>query len=178
MVTNRLRILKLLRSLWSETTLAAKRRRETKSFSNHKKQKWIEDYVDRDATVARKRVEETETAIQQAEDDMSWAEIEGLRGQKPEKIFAKMLNAIGDSLSDVASSNDDLVGKLKTMTMRIQSRARWAKITNLAGWWVQCRKRYSTAWRCSAEPDKLCGNDQTGMGGCGQWLLWEIYEVK
>jgi len=34
-------------------------------LSNEEKEKWIEDYVDREPAVARKRVEDAETAIQQ-----------------------------------------------------------------------------------------------------------------
>jgi hypothetical protein len=32
--------------------------------------KWIEDYVDRETAVARKRVQDTQTAIMQEQEDM------------------------------------------------------------------------------------------------------------
>jgi hypothetical protein len=37
---------------------------------------------------------------------MTYAELAGLMSRKPEKTFEEMLVAIGDSLSDLASSND------------------------------------------------------------------------
>ena len=60
----------------------------------------------RETAVARKRVEDAEAAVQQEQDDMTQAEIPGLTSRKPEKTFEEMLVAIGDSLSDLASSDD------------------------------------------------------------------------
>jgi len=57
--------------------------------------------------VARKRVEDAETAIKQGQDDMRNAEKAGLTTTKPETTFEEMLNAIGDSLSDLARSDDE-----------------------------------------------------------------------
>jgi hypothetical protein len=37
---------------------------------NQEQEKWIEDYEDREATVARKRVQDAETAIMQEQVDM------------------------------------------------------------------------------------------------------------
>jgi len=62
--------------------------------------------VERETTVARKRVEDAETAIKQAQEEMRNAENVGLTTTKPETTFDGMLNAIGDSLSDLASSDD------------------------------------------------------------------------
>jgi len=56
--------------------------------------------------VAQKRVEDAETAIKQKQEDMSNVEKAGLTTREPKKTFEEMLNAIGDSLSDVASSDD------------------------------------------------------------------------
>jgi len=55
---------------------------------------------------ARKRVDNAEAAVQQEQDDMTHAELMGLTARKPEKTFEEMLVAIGDSLSDLASSNN------------------------------------------------------------------------
>jgi len=57
--------------------------------------------VERETAVARKRVQYTETAIMQ---HMTTAETRGATPGKPETMFEEMLNAIGDSLSDLASS--------------------------------------------------------------------------
>jgi hypothetical protein len=50
----RIRALGAWRSLRSKMTLAAEKRRETHLLSNEEKEKWIEDYVERETTGARK----------------------------------------------------------------------------------------------------------------------------
>jgi len=62
--------------------------------------------VERETAGARKRVEDAEAAVQQEQDDMTQAESAGLTSREPEKVFEMMLVAIGDSLSDLASSDD------------------------------------------------------------------------
>jgi hypothetical protein len=62
--------------------------------------------VERETAGARKRVEDAEAAVQQEQDDMTHAEIVGLTSREPEKPFEAMLVAIGDSLRDLASSDD------------------------------------------------------------------------
>jgi hypothetical protein len=51
-------------------------------------------------------VEDAEAAVQQEPDDMTHAELAGLTSRHTEKTFEVMLVAIGDSLSDLARSND------------------------------------------------------------------------
>jgi hypothetical protein len=82
------------------------KRRETHFLSNEKKEKCIEDFVERETAGARKRVEDAEAAVQQEQDNMTHAELAGLRSSKPEKTFEEMLVAIGDSQSDLATSDD------------------------------------------------------------------------
>jgi len=103
---DRIRALGALRSLRSKKKLAAEKRREMHFLSNEEKENWIEDYVDRETARARKRVEDAEAAVQQQQDDMTHAEIVGLMSRESEKTFEEMLVAIGDSLSDLASSDD------------------------------------------------------------------------
>ena len=62
--------------------------------------------MDTATAVARKQVEATETAIKQEQEDMRNAEKAGLTLRKHDKPFEEMLNAMGDSLSDLASSDD------------------------------------------------------------------------
>jgi len=95
-----------LRSLRSKKRLAAEKRRETHFLSNEEKEKWIEDFVERETAGARKRVEDAEAAVQQEQDDMTHAELAGLMSRKPEKTFEEMLVAIGDSQNDLACPND------------------------------------------------------------------------
>jgi len=47
-----------LRSLQSEKKLAAEKRHETHCLWNEEREKWIEDYVERETAVARKRVQQ------------------------------------------------------------------------------------------------------------------------
>jgi len=103
----RVRALRALRSLRSKKKLAAEKNRETHFLSNEEKEQWIEDYVERETAVARKRVEDAETAIKQRQEDMSNVEKAGLTTREPEKTFEEMLNAIGDGLSDLARSDDE-----------------------------------------------------------------------
>jgi hypothetical protein len=92
--------------LRSKKKLAAEKRRETHFLSHEEKEKWIEDVVERETAGATKRGEDAEEAVQQEQDDMTHAEHAGLTSREPEKMFEEMLVAIGDSLSDLASSND------------------------------------------------------------------------
>jgi len=63
-VAGRNRALGALRSLRSTKKLAAEKRRETHVLSNEQKEKWIEDYIERETAVARKRVEDAEAEVQ------------------------------------------------------------------------------------------------------------------
>jgi len=62
--------------------------------------------VERETAMPRKRVEDAETAIPQNQEDVSNVVQAGLTTRKPEKTFEDMLNAIRDSRSDLASSDD------------------------------------------------------------------------
>jgi hypothetical protein len=106
LVAERIRALGALRSLKSKKKLAADKLRETQFLSIEEKEKCIEDYVKRETAGARKRVEDEESADQQEQHDMTQAEIAGLTSRAPEKRFEEMPVAIGDSLSDLASSDD------------------------------------------------------------------------
>jgi len=102
----RARALGALRSLRSTKRLVAEKQRETHFLSNEAKEKWIEDFVERETAWETKRVEDAEAAVQQEQDDMTHAELAGLTSRQPEKTFEEMLVAIGDSLSDFGSSDD------------------------------------------------------------------------
>jgi hypothetical protein len=59
----RVRTLGALRSLRSNQKLAGEKRRETHYLSNKEKEKWIEDYVQKETVVARKLVQDAQAAI-------------------------------------------------------------------------------------------------------------------
>jgi len=103
---DRVRALAALRNLRSKKKLVAEKRWETHFLSNEKKEKWIEDYVERETAGVRKQVEEVKAVVQQEQDDMTHAEMVGLTSTESEKMFEEMLVAIGHSLSELASSND------------------------------------------------------------------------
>jgi hypothetical protein len=100
-----------LRSLRYKTRLAAEKRPETHILNNQDKEKWIEDYVERETAVARKRVLDAETATMQELKDMITAESAGGTARKPETSLEQMFNAVGDSLSDLANSDDEKDGE-------------------------------------------------------------------
>ena len=62
--------------------------------------------MERETSAAGMRVEDAETAVKQAQDHMRNAEHVGFTPTKLETAFVEMLNAIRDSLSDLASSDD------------------------------------------------------------------------
>jgi hypothetical protein len=95
-----------LYSLRSKKKLAAEKRPETHIPSNQGTEIWIEDYVERETAVARKRVEDAEAAVYQELDNMTHADILGLTCREPETTFEEVLVAIGDSMSDLAISDD------------------------------------------------------------------------
>jgi len=74
------------------------------------KDQWIDDYVERETPPVTKRGEDTVTVIEEEPEYIWNAEHMGLTCSKPERSYVGMLNAIGDSLSDLASSSDAEVG--------------------------------------------------------------------
>jgi len=108
LVAERVQALGALHSLRSKKKLVAEKRQEMQFLCNEEKEKWIEDFVERETAMARKRVQEAETAITQ---HMRTAENGCATTGKPETMFEEMSNAIGDSLSDLASSDAEQDGE-------------------------------------------------------------------
>jgi len=102
----RVRAPEALRSLRSKNKLAAAKRRETHFLSHEEKDMRIEHYVEIETAGARKRVEDAEAVIWQEQEDIEAAENAGLRTRQPEETFHQLTVATGDSLSDMASSDD------------------------------------------------------------------------
>jgi len=91
--------------------LSVESRGETHSLSNEEKENCMEDYADRETAVARKRVQDAETAIMQEQEHMMDVEKARSTTRMPETTFKEMLNTIGDSLSDLPSSDDEEDGE-------------------------------------------------------------------
>jgi len=106
----RVRAVGAFRSSRSKKALSAEKWRETQFLSKEEKQKWTEDYVERETAVAGKRVQDAATVIMQEQEHMSMAENVGATTSKPKNTLEAMLNAIGESLSDLASSDDEQDG--------------------------------------------------------------------
>ena len=100
-----------LGSSQSRKKLSAEKRRDTHFLRKTENAKWIAEYVDRETTVARKQVQDTDTAIINEQEDMRNDDKAGLTTREQEKTFDEMLNAIGDGLSNLASSDDEEVGE-------------------------------------------------------------------
>jgi len=77
------------------------------------------------------------------------------------------------------------MGKMRMMMRKIQSLASWATMMNLAGWWAQSSKRYSTAWRAFGRRRWGLTNWRKRDGGtrpttsvkeiwCTGWLNWRF----
>jgi len=107
----RIRALGALRRFRSKKKLAAQTRSEIHFLSNEEKEKWTEYYVESETAGARKGVEDVQTAVQQKQDDMAHAETAGLTSRDPEKSVQEMMAAIGEILSDLASSDDEEDGE-------------------------------------------------------------------
>ena len=95
-----------MHSLKSKQKVAAEKPRETHFLSLEEKEKLIEDYVERVNTGGRKPFKDAEAAFQQEQDDMTRAEITGLTSRESETTFEGMRRVIGDTLSQLASSDD------------------------------------------------------------------------
>jgi len=67
--------------------------------------------VDTQTAVARKRVHDAQTAIMQEQEHMRNVEKAQSTATKPETTIEEMLNASGDSLSDLVSSEDEEDGQ-------------------------------------------------------------------
>jgi len=74
--------------------------------SDEEKEKLIEDYVEIITAMAFKRVEDAEAAIREEQEDTKTAENTGLTTRESQKNLHEKRVAIGDSVSNIASSDD------------------------------------------------------------------------
>lgn len=91
----------------------AAKRQETNFLRNKGKGQWIEQYVERETAVPRKRVQYADIPIQQEQEDIRTVKNTGLTSRKPETSMEKMLNTIGDLLSNLPTSSDEEDGENK-----------------------------------------------------------------
>jgi len=82
--------------------------------------------------------------------------------------------------------------KTRKMMKKIQSLARWGKMTNTAGWWEQSPKRYSIAWRVLGRSKLRLTNRRNLDGGMRpatfvremwcigrpNWWFWMLSSLK
>ena len=75
-------------------------------LSNEEKGNWIQDDVERSTAEARQPVADAEVATRQQQENTGTAENAELTTREPEKMIEEMMVPIGDSLSDLASSDN------------------------------------------------------------------------
>ena len=124
MEAERIQALGALHSLRSKKKLSAEKLREMHFLSNEANEKWIEVYVETETSGASKRVEDAEAFVQQEQDDMTHAEIVVLTSREPEKTFEETQVAIGESLSDLATSDNGEAGEDE-----LDDRTQWGKLS-------------------------------------------------
>jgi hypothetical protein len=107
----RVQVLGALGNLESKKKLVAKKQREMHILNNQEEGEWIADYVEGEPTGARNLVEDAEALVHQEQQDMKDTELVELTNRESEKTFDEMMVAIGDSLCDLASSDDEEDGK-------------------------------------------------------------------
>jgi len=165
----RVRALGALRSLRSKKKLAAEKQRETHFLSNEEKEKWIEDYVERETAGARKRVEDAEAAVQQEQDDMTHAEIVGLTPREPEKTFEERMAAIGKFEWSCKFRRWGGWGRWGWRERAGQPERRWRT-------WLSdghnLQNGTAAHGELLADADEDWRIDTTGMGGCSRLLPW------
>jgi len=158
-----------LRRLRINKKLAAEKWQETHFLRNEEKEKWIEDYVERETAGARKRVEHSEAASQQEQQDTKTDDNARLRNREPEKAFQEMIVAY--------RRQSEWSCKFR----------RWGGCGTW-GWWRDRGWPAPQRWRtwlghghnhqnCTAEHGEVLAEadeawriDATGMGGCC-WLI-------
>jgi hypothetical protein len=95
-----------LHNLRSKKNLVAEKQCEIHILSNEEKEKCTNHSVGRQTAVARMQIEDAEAAISKEQENTDTTEIVGLMTREPEKMFHKLMVAIRESLSDIASSED------------------------------------------------------------------------
>jgi len=100
-----------LRNMQSDLIPAPEKWQEMHCSSNEAKDKWIKDYVHRETAGPTKWIEDPEPTVQQEQEDTRKAENAALTNRQHKKAFLEMMVAIGDSLSDLASSDDGEYGE-------------------------------------------------------------------
>jgi hypothetical protein len=153
-------------SLRSKRRLPAENRQEKDFLNNEEKEKWIEDYVERETAVARKRVQDAETAILQELKDMTTAESAGGTTRKPETKFEEMLNATGDSLSNLATSDDEQDGEDQEDE---EADTKLCKLSDDKSGWAmgkifkKVQHHTESFWQMQMRLDELMHNQDRGM---------------
>ena len=106
--SERIRALQALRTLRSKKKAKAAASKDTVSMTQQEREKWIEDYVERETAVARRRVEEADAAWELEKERLAAEALDGAStASKSKTTFAEMLKGIDDSIDDIATSDED-----------------------------------------------------------------------
>ena len=171
MNAERVRAFGALRRVWSKMKLAAKKQQEMYYLCNEEKEKWIEDYVERETTMGRKWVENAESAITKEQDDLRTAQNVGLTTREFKKIIQVIKVTSGESMSNLASSNNEEDAEDENDEDIFQGNL---SNDDESGWvmgtFSKCTAAHGTV---SAEADEACLIDTTTNGGHCWQLLWQ-----
>jgi len=102
---DRVRSIHASHSSQSKMPITAENQCETHFFSNDQQEPWLEDYVERETTGARKQVEDAEVAVQQEQKDIWNVGNAGLMTREPEMKWQEKIIAIRENLLDFTSSD-------------------------------------------------------------------------
>jgi hypothetical protein len=100
----RIRALNALRTLKSRKRKAATKMKEIQGMSEDQREKWIENYVERETQVARQRVEAADAAVNEDMEN-EYGAPPAVRTKK--RTFEELLALVGDDLDNVVPSDDD-----------------------------------------------------------------------
>jgi len=145
----------------------------------------IKDYVDRETAVQNMQVELAVTAIMQGQEDMRNAEKLGLETRKHKKAFREVFNAMGDSISDLESSDNEEGGEGKEdddEDTELGKMSEYDEPSWVMGTISQTRQKDRESIRLTQmtldEWTQLGWEDTTGMGGHSKPAPGERNEVQ
>jgi hypothetical protein len=102
----RVRAMSALRTLKSKKKKAAEAMK-LKGMSEDARRKWIDDYVERETEVARRRVEAADAAVKEDMERQYATSAQMPPAANPKKTFEELLALVGDDIDNVVPSDDD-----------------------------------------------------------------------
>src|SRR6187551_3430319 len=107
--SERIRAHNSLHSLKYKKRRKAAESNEIRFMTKKEREKWIENYVERETATARKRAEEADSAWEREKERLAAEEtvMDQPTAVGSKKTFEEMLKDIGDSIEDLATSDEE-----------------------------------------------------------------------